>query len=624
MKHKTILVSLALVSLGGAAGAVVVTHRSTSSRGGPVVVGSAAQDAPTTADDVAGAPALSRSGWEPGVEYLSELDFRTSFGQTENDDPNAQRRLEFHLSGRWRTRVSGPVGDAVRVQLELQGARLESAGGQIPEEVRSALAAPFFADYDGHGRAIRLHVRQGLDPTVLGVLRELVSATQFSTPEQPSRAWTAFETDIVGEYPVVYRAVGGGSFLRQKAKYSQVAGPHGLAAAKTGAPVITAYVAKLGVDDWGRVATLNVLSSVKKPVVANGLAFESRTEISVRKVSRARDTSGLPLSIDGLVATTLTPGEVDFRNAANDSDRNLVNGADVRALLRDLTSATDDGARAAVQARLAALFRIDPAAAAQARAQMGPGNARVVIGALGEAGTPEAQKALASVLADPHADVDARKEAVDAVLGLEHPTRETGEALKGLLASDDPELKNNASLAYGAVAGRLAESEPDAAHSMVTRIADDYAKAGEPEERLRILGSLGNTRSSDALPVLSQSLSSSDPAVRAGAAAALRFVPDARADSLLVSSITKETDPAVRGAALMAAGYRSFEPLADALTGIAKGDDVGLRKQLVATLENMASRDGDSVGLLAWMAQNDPDSKVRAQAESALERVPTG
>jgi len=339
-------------------------------------------------------------------------------------------------------------------------------------------------------------------------------------------------------------------------------------------------------------------------------------------VSRARAGGATP-SKDGLVATSLSPNERDYAEAAESGDRGLVAGATVDSLLKELDPAKNDPAHTdQVKARLAALFRLDASAIATARARLNHANAQAILGALAATGSAEAQQALASVLTDPRCDVDERKAAVDAMLGLEHPTRQTGEALKESLASNDPELRNSASLMLGTVAGRLAADDPAAAHSLVQRLSQDYSGTNDPNEQLRVIGSLGNTRSADALPVITQSLGSQDPALRAGAAAALRLVPGTAADGLLANMITHESDPSVRSAALMAAGYRSYEPLAGALEAVAHGSDSNARNALVSTLSNMATHDNQPLQLLGWMAEHDPDANVRAQAQGALQHLP--
>jgi HEAT repeat protein len=121
--------------------------------------------------------------------------------------------------------------------------------------------------------------------------------------------------------------------------------------------------------------------------------------------------------------------------------------------------------------------------------------------------------------------------------------------------------------------------------------------------------------------VITQAFGSSDPAVRTAAAAALRFVPDPAADVLLSKAMTSDPEVTVRSAALMAAGYRAYDPLAQALETVAKDPDAKLRGALVSALTQMAQHDSQALVLLDWIATNDPSDEIRSQARGVLGRT---
>jgi HEAT repeat protein len=559
---------------------------------------------------------FSRAGWEPGTTYVHRLDYRVTIGSEQKDATEAAERFSFRVTGLAKTRVSEHRGDEVRVSMQLGEVKLDAgAKANVPEAIKSALAAPFFVDYDERGRALRLHVRPGMDRTILGVLREIVSISQFSVTDPPASNWTAIESDTTGEYRATYRETIGARILRQKTEYVRVAGRKNKA---PDAPTIPVYGAEFELDDWGRISSLKCTSAVASSWAGGGQSITSNTELSLKVISRTRDTQGLPLSVEGLEATSFSPSEKELAEAGIATDKKIVDGATVDQLLGELCATDDANARSAAEVRLAALFRLDPRAVTTALGKLDARNAAAILAALGNARTPEAEKALADVLKDPKREPLDRVAAVDAVLAMEHPTAETVEALEVAVASNDPELKSNASLALGVVSARMAENEPEAAQAVVEKMSNDYKAATTNDERRRTLGSLGNTRSADALPAIVEALKSSDPSVRATAAAALRFVPDPEADRLLSGVLTSDPDPEVRTAALMAAGYRAYEPLAKALETVAKDPNSTLRLRLVSALAEMAQQDNDAFVLLDWIAQNDADKDVRASAEKAL------
>ena len=613
MKHRIVLVSSVCFLLSAVCSGAYL-FRGTWAPGLKKALAPSSQTAENAASSSA-PPVFSRAGWEPGTAYVHRLDYQVTVGSEQKDATEGAQRYSFRVTGLAKTRVSEKRGGEVRVSMQLDEVKLDSGvKANVPEEIKSALAAPFFVDYDERGRAVRLHVRPGMDRTILGVLREIVSISQFSVGDSPASNWSAIESDTTGEYRATYRATIGARILRQKTAYVRVAGRK---SKSSNTPTIPVNGAEFQLDDWGRISILKGTSAVASSP-GGGLSFASNTELSLKVVSRTRDTQGLPLSVDGLVATSLSPSDEELAEAAAAIDKKIVDGATVDQLLRELGATDDANAQSTAEVRLAALFRLDPVAIKTALGKLDANNADDILAALGSAGTAEAAKALADILKDPKRDPLDRATAVDAVLAIEHPTVETAKALEVAVASSDPELKNNASLALGVVSARIAESEPEAAQAVVDKMSNDYKAATSNDERQRTLGSLGNTRSADALPAIAEALKSPDPAIRATAAAALRFVPDPEADRLLSAVLTSDPDQEVRTAALLAAGYRAYDPLATALETVAKDPNSTLRLRLVSTLADMARNDNDALVLLDWIAENDTDKDVRASAQKAL------
>jgi lipoprotein len=561
----------------------------------------------------------SRAGWQTGVVYARALDYTASFGEI-SDKPAAEPSFAFRVRGRLTERVLGRDGENTRVELRLIDPRVDVTGLTPQTDAVAEFAAPIYVDYDAHGRALCLHVPAHIDVTVLGILREIVSAAQVSLPDARTSTWQAAESDADGEYTSDYRLAGGTRVLRSRSGYLRVAGPHGLSAADKNAPALTSYAAMITLDDEGRLRELEFLKKVNKVLFDQEHGVESTTAIRLQQGQRSRDASNLVPSLKDYLTKSIPLDPSDYGDAG-DIDRDLVAGADLNELLRMLTD--DPENLASVRTRLAALFRLDPSAIVRARARLTPENAAAVLAAFATAGTPEAQRALCSVLGDPRVGQVERGSAIDAVMTLTHPTPDTGRALAPLLKSNDPEIKGNASLALGIVAGHLGEESPAAAHALVEQLTQDYSTNRAPEDRVRVIGALGNTRSADSLPTLTQSMQSDDAGIRAASAAALRFVPGTAADGMLSNAISSDASSSVRGSALMAAGYRDYAPLAPALEGVAHGNDASLRGQLVSTLSNMAPHDAQAFELLDWIAQHDPDEKVRSRAQAALAHSPS-
>jgi hypothetical protein len=558
---------------------------------------------------------ISRVGWEPGVAYAQTVDLKIGIGTRDQGNEGSKQLVQLRLGGRLETLVSEVIGKEVRVRLRLVDPKVNAGNKSVPTEAVTALATPFFADYDDRGRALRLHVPPGLESAARGLLRELVATTQLTMPERSTARWSAVESDTTGDYKASYKALGTTKIVRQKAGYvptSSVTGDE----RKQPKPQIVAYGAEFELDDWGRVKDLKCTSSMTTATDGTEMSFEARSELSLKTLSRSRETQGLPLSSAGLVAIPITSDPSEAEDSKN-LDRQLVAGSDVKGILVALSNGKD-GDAARPRTRLEALFRLDPSAIQTALAMLDDTNAPTVLASLGGAGTAEAQKALGDVLRDDRRSPAERLAAVDGVFSLENPTAETATALEALTRSDHPELKQNASLALGVAAARMAEDDPAAAKGVVQRMTADYASSKDSHEQIRVVGGLGNTRSADSLGALTQAMASKDPAVRAAAAAALRFVPDPAADVLLSKALTSDPDKNVRNAALLAAGYRAYDPLAQALETVSRDPDVDLRTMLVSTLTQLSQQDSQAFVLLDWIANNDPSNEVRSKALGAL------
>jgi HEAT repeat protein len=614
------------LALAAASGGIwlYASHASTPTvhAGTPPARASANVNEPTL---VGKASAISRAGWEAGVEYVHTLDYRMNFGSTDANAA-ASPALNFHLRSQWKTTVSEVRGSHVVVAIELANVTLEAPGGAsaVVERVKGAFTQPLFVEFDEHGRALHAYVTPGLEPIALGILRDVVTSLQFTTPQEPALRWRALEFDPAGEYSAEYLARSDGQFSRQKTGYARLAGAHGLSAAGSAPrPVIRSYRAEFALDDWGRVTRSTSAAEVATPLMGDAPEFLGTTRIELGFVSRVHRTGELPRRPGTLMERSLTLEPADFKLSGQNADRSTVGGSSFEQILSELDGLKPDDYQAAsgVQHRLGALFRLDPAAIPKALAALNPRNAQAILGALGDAATPEAQKALASVAADSRRSVGERQSAVDAMFSLDQPLPEARKALTTLLNDADPELKKNASYMLGIMSRRISESEPGEAKALVGRFTTDLASAPNSQERMRALGALGNSGSPDALQEISKSLTSNDPAVRGASASALRFVPGAEADALVAKTITSDPDAGVRRAALMAASYRAYEPIASALESAAKVErDPGVRVATVATLATLAKEDGQSLILLEWMAQHDADASVREQASKAVQR----
>jgi HEAT repeat protein len=572
---------------------------------------------------------LSREGWQVGAQYVQAVEYHLTLGQ-ESEPEQAGQGLNLGVKGELRSVVYEASAERVKVRYELASVQLESATPTPEAEsgkkvCQAALAQPFAVEYDAGGRALQLLVQPDLEPIALGVLRELVATSQLTQPASPAQQWSALESDVTGEYQAEYLAAGALAWQRQKSSYARIASPQGLRAAGKASPRIRGALTRFKLDDWGRAAELESHSEVSTPPALDGAGplFVSVTDVRLRFVSRSKLAPGATAVPAGLQLVALTPGVDDFARAAGETDRAIVQGATPKQLLGDLDKVEpgDHQGASTVQVRMSALVRQQPSAIPPLISRLNAKNAPTILGALGSAGSPEAQKALADVTRDTGREGSVRQAAVDSMLSLENPTPEVPAALQTAMESEDPSLRNNSSLMLGVMSRRMGENEPEQAAAVNEKLVTDLNNATDTSDKLRLLGSLGNAGATQGLPQIAEALKSTDPAVRAQAASSLRFVKDPQADELLSSVMTTDEVVLVRSAAVAAAAFRNYAPLATALEGAAKDAEASLRLQVVATLGTLASEDGEALLLLDRMAQSDESKDVREHAKSALERI---
>jgi hypothetical protein len=100
-----------------------------------------------------------------------------------------------------------------------------------------------------------------------------------------------------------------------------------------------------------------------------------------------------------------------------------------------------------------------------------------------------------------------------------------------------------------------------------------------------------------------------------GAVRALRLVPAPEADQLLGATLRRDRDPTVRAAAIFAAGFRSLDPLVDAIMDTARRDPIDYVRAGAVTLlarDRLLSPRIDRA--LTDIASNDPDPGLRRLA----------
>lgn len=530
------------------------------------------------------------------------------------------------LTGDWVVTVSGATAGHTELACELQHAHVTGTGfGNVdPADVARLernLVGRFWVSYQDDGAATALHFPREMSDDVRNFLELLVTESQLVRPARPAPQWTATERDGAGSYFAAYEQLGPSEIVKKKMRYLAVDGAGTARAASVNVQVDDAET-RFALDDAGAVRELfgHERMHIDAKMGAPGLAIGIRLHMAGARTGRAPELIGsLERALD------LETGPVITQRA---SDQELLARRDAR-LIKDVTlpplleSVQRGRADATIRVTLAALLRQRPAVVPPAVAfvrNAEPTPAKLVLDALGAAGTPAAQAALCALASDGSMPTSARVDAVGALIQTKRPTGDTVAALVELMDAAEPAVRRQALYVAGAAGGQSHDADPAASAHLETALLARYEKSRGPA-RVDLLVALGNLATAAVVSPVEQALRDPSAAVRAGAARALRKVKDPVADRLIAEAMTGDRDPSVRAAAVLAASFRPIGPLVESLAHTVEGDPVDYVR--TGAIEAVASHVDESPLVqkaLFTAASHDASAGVRRLARQTLGR----
>lgn len=555
-------------------------------------------------------PRASAGGLSPehGRTYRIDLDVRTAAG------PGASAA---------KVRVTGELS-ALAAATDEQGGlrvRLVLAGSAVAGDDRLPYPMPGLGEatdayFDGSGRLVSIAVSDAMAPAARNTLATVAAALQLVGGR--GDRWSADEADALGPYDARYERTPRGVH-KQKVAYRSIAG-------RTDRLVTVTVKAsdsdvRLGADGWPDDVTLAENIGFETRGAPDAAArLDVRTELHLESIATL--DAGAPAPIPHAAPIRVT--ELGRDQAAElAADREMVDGANLADLLASYQAARGDQHAEGYQyLRMAALFRIDPAAAADAEARIRAGADRertqLLAGALGSAGAPAAQHALADLAGDPGLDDGARAQAVIA-LGLSaNPTAEALAALRAVVRGPGGELREGALLAMGNLAMHLRSADPAGAAAIVDELFALLATAASDDERASVLRALGNSGDERIVAVLAAYRGSTDWTVRAAAYWGLRSIPTAEAARLLVGGLA-DPGSAVRSAAVAAIANQPQAAFIAPLLALYRRETVAdVRREILIVAATHAATTAEYVQLLETAARTDPDPELGKLAASVL------
>lgn len=426
---------------------------------------------------------------------------------------------------------------------------------------------------DPKGRLSALGFSADTPAKARGLLGTLACAFQFSPGEGDT--WTAEEQDRTGTYEAVYQRRGD-EVIRTRARFTALRGPAGLDPTRAGA-VQARGAARFHLDAEG-VREIIVDEQIAMTLIAGMKPVVVHVEATLRRLG-AREIA--LASMDPLPLEAPRAHGQAGDGSGHDHDRALLGGAGVDDVLAEVArvqsipaSAGDREATWRTDAFLKtrALLRVHPeSASAVSRAVENSGDHRalsVLAGALGEAGTDEANRELLRLLSTDLPD-GARDNVLAAMALSRTPSAESAAALTDALSSAS--AGGAAALALGAQARTLADSDPGPAADAVAELIARYQDAQTDDERLVYLSALANSGAREALPLMREALDGDTPSLAQAAAYGLRFIPGGDVDALLTDVIAGAPRP-VKIQAIRATAYRDRSVWQPRLTAARAGE----------------------------------------------------
>jgi hypothetical protein len=562
------------------------------------------------------APALPSRRWNEGDSFV--YDFDTTRSTAIRGKSQVEQHVSFEIAGKLSLTVIGKEPNEVHLRADVRATRVE-ASPKIAEDGAKWASRTFYLSALPTGEIKGFLFPKEVPAQARILVKGIVNSMQMVAPPAPMATWHVAEADVSGQYDAAYRAVDELTVEKAKTQYMRMRGPTGLIAIRKDTQYVVKSRAVFGLDASGWPRTVAEEESLEVTVQDTEVVGKIQTKASLSGIESRPEWIG-PFAPD--LESDAASDAAAMALSMKQADLNMVGGRSFADIAADLNAA-DPKARNQAQARMAALFRVDPGEAKKAADEILHGKGDLnskkrLIASLGNAGTKEAQHELANLLEREEAG-DRRVNAAIALSLTKHPTQESAGALKKAMGSSDEDVANTATLAAGNVVRTMnAEPSGDTADA-VQMLMDGLASASSDEERRLYLEALGNTGDARVLVAITPYLAHANVTLRAVATGALKFMTGSAADTALIAAMS-DKEFSVRKAAVHTIPFRPVSGVVGAVDRLLTTEpEEAIRMEI---LKGMNVKIGEDVAILEsieWAMENDPSEKVRSFAKEILE-----
>lgn len=555
------------------------------------------------------------------------------------------REFDTGVSGELRETVLAAAGSGSVVAYRFAYTQLQIVQDHLAladsQRVRLAadLSEPLYCKTSDNGAVTRIWTGPNYDLDALRLAETLIGLVQFAPPKLvPRRAssWTTVEQDPAGRYTATYQfrstSVNRSDSTISKTKQTIPVEARSAAQDSIRRPSIVRSGALIGTWSKGHLRRLAGAESQKAVFIGQTVAVtRSSIELTLDTDRLEKLQEFRWLAANEAALAKASPGEtlyrpLDIYQLRRSARTNTLGPETLSSLTAELLASPPPSERQAsdLYLKFRALEYLQPASCADVGAMLSKADAKspafdILCGSLANVGSPEAQSALVAVLKARGNDELALLKAIPALATAQSPSEEALSELDELSRSPVKDVATTAQLGLGAASRSLKASAPERASEIVRSMIARFPLPRSQADAEQLMLVLGNSGSSDALPILESYCADSDARLRADASNALRFVSGDTAERLLLHALSADPDPSVRLAALGSFAFRpaTAEVVAAECDALARDPNADVRG---ASLKNLWALHTDWPEVLGVVkaAEKDPSSEVSKAAKELL------
>lgn len=556
--------------------------------------------------------------WNAGASYVYDLDSIRSMTIHKNDA--VDQALRYRVVGQLSLTVMGREGNQVRLRADLLPKQVDVSPKSDKNGV-DLLAGTFYLITTTKGEIKEYFFPKNIAVEARTLLSGIVNSLQVIRADGNSAKWQTIEADVSGQYSASYSAKDASTIEKSKNQYLRTRSPSGFLPMQKDTQFAVTSTANFALDDSGWPKSLTEKETLEVSTLGMRVTGSIASTIKLTGVTNHPEWTGdFPEGVESERVSEAQAMALSKKNA----DINMVGGRSFAQIALELNAKTNDG-RSRAQARMAALFRVNPEEAKNAVEEVLHGSGddnskRRLIGALGSAGTPEAQHELARLLESPEAE-DLRVNAAVALGLSKNPTQETMQALDKAADSKNSALANASILATGNAVRAMNADQSGNTTDAVQSLIDGLANATTDAQKQLYLDALGNTGDVRALAAIMPYLTNASVQLRATATTAMKFMNGPVADQAIITAFS-DAEMLIRRAAVFTVAFRPIAGVLPALDTLLKTEkEMTVRMEILSAMNTKLAEETAVIESVTWAMDNDPSPKVREFAKKIADHV---